>query len=194
VITVLGTDGYVADLTVPLSSLGKLAVGQSATLAVPSTTTQLTGKVSSIGVLNVSSSSTPQYRAVVAIDPTTEKLFDGSSAQVSIAVAATGQVLTVPTSAVHVAGSAATVEVLQSGQVSTATVQRGAVGAELTEITSGLTAGQVVVLADRSQPLSTGSTTSTTGGLSGLTSGTSGRTGLGGTGVGGGGTFPGRGG
>ncbi|HEY0119104.1 MAG TPA: hypothetical protein VGC04_10015, partial [Cellulomonas sp.] len=193
VITVLGTDGYTADLTVPLSSLGKLAVGQSATVTVPSTTTPLTGKVSSIGVLDVSSTSTPEYAVVVALDPTTEKLFDGSSAQVSIAVAATGQVLTVPTSAVHVDGSAATVQVLQDGVVSDVTVQRGAVGAELTEITSGLTAGQVVVLADRSQPLETGSTSSSSSGLSGLTSGTTTRVGVGGAGFPAGGTFSGRG-
>lgn len=196
VITVLGTDGYVVDLTVPLSSVGKLAVGQTATVAVPSTAVALTGTVSSIGVLDVSSTSTPEYEVAVAVDATTEKLFDGSSAQVEIAVAATGQVLTVPTSAVHVDGSTATVQVLADGEVSDVTVQRGAVGAELTEITSGLTEGQTVVLADRDEPLDTGSSSSSSSGLSGLTSGTTTRVGVGGGGTGfapGGGTFSGRG-
>lgn len=169
VITVLGTDGYVVDLTVPLTSLEKVKVGQTATALVPSTSTQLTGKVSSIGVLDVSSTSTPEYDLVVALDATKERLFDGSSAQVSIAVAATGQVVTVPTSAVHVSGQSATVQVLAGGQVSEVTVQRGAVGGQLTEITSGLTVGQSVVLADRSRQLPSSSTNQGSG-LSGLTS------------------------
>ncbi|MBN9374666.1 MAG: HlyD family efflux transporter periplasmic adaptor subunit, partial [Cellulomonas sp.] len=190
VITVLGTDGYVVDLTVPLTSLEKVKVGQTATALVPSTSTQLTGKVSSIGVLNVSSTSTPEYDLVVALDATKDRLFDGSSAQVAIAVAATGQVVTVPTSAVHVSGQSATVQVLANGQVSDVTVQRGAVGAQLTEITSGLTVGQVVVLADRNQQLPSSSTNQGSG-LSGLTNRSTTRVGVGGSGgfAPGGGTF-----
>lgn len=190
VITVLGTDGYVVDLTVPLTSLEKVKVGQTATALVPSTSTQLTGKVSSIGVLNVSSTSTPEYDLVVALDATKDRLFDGSSAQVAIAVAATGQVVTVPTSAVHVSGQSATVQVLANGQVSDVTVQRGAVGAQLTEITSGLTVGQVVVLADRNQQLPSSSTNQSSG-LSGLTNRSTTRVGVGGGGgfAPGGGTF-----
>ena len=89
----------------------------------------------------------------------------------------------------------ATGQVLADGQVSDVTVQRGAVGAELTEITSGLSVGQTVVLADRSQPMETGSTTGSSTGLSGLTSGTTTRVGVGGGGTGfaPGGAVPGRG-
>jgi multidrug efflux pump subunit AcrA (membrane-fusion protein) len=192
VITVLGTDGYVVDLTVPLTSLEKVVVGQSATALVPTTSTALTGRVSSIGVRNVSSTSTPEYDLVVALDATKDPLFDGSSAQVAIAVAATGQVITVPTSAVHVSGQGATVQVLAGGQVSEVTVQRGAVGAELTEITSGLTVGQVVVLADRSQHLPSSSTNQSSG-LAGLTNRSTTRVGVGGGLAPGGGTFRGNG-
>ena len=192
VITVLGTDGYVVDLTVPLTSLEKVKVGQTATALVPTTSTPLTGRVSSIGVRNVSSTSTPEYDLVVALDAPTDPLFDGSSAQVAIAVAATGQVITVPTSAVHVSGQSATVQVLAGGQVSEVTVQRGAVGAELTEITSGLTVGQVVVLADRSQQLPSSSTNQSSG-LAGLTNRSTTRVGVGGGLAPGGGTFRGNG-
>jgi HlyD family secretion protein len=192
VITVLGTTGYVVNITIPLTSLDKLAVGQSATVLVPSTATQLTGKVSSIGILDVSSTSTPEYSLVVALDPVQEKLFDGSSAQVSIAVAGTGQVITVPTSAVHVTGQTATVGVLDSGQVNQVTVKRGAVGAQLTEITSGLTVGQTVVLADRSQALPNTSNNNQNSGLSGLTNRSTTR--VGGGNFGGGGSFRGAGG
>jgi len=192
VITVLGTTGYVVNITIPLTSLDKLAVGQSATVLVPSTATQLTGKVSNIGILDVSSTSTPEYSLVVALDPVQQKLFDGSSAQVSIAVAGTGQVITVPTSAVHVTGQTATVGVLDNGQVNQVTVMRGAVGAQLTEITSGLTVGQTVVLADRTQALPNTSNNNQNSGLSGLTNRSTTR--VGGGNFGGGGSFRGPGG
>jgi len=170
VITVIGTNGYVVDLTVPLASVDVVKVGQTAAVTVPSSGQTLTGTVSSIGVLDVSSTATPEYDVVVALDPSSEPLFDGSSAQVVVTVAGTGDVLTVPTSAVHVDGSKVTVQVLADGAVTDVAVERGAVGTELTEITSGLTAGQVVVLADRNQVMKSSSSTSKSS--SGLLSGT----------------------
>ncbi len=170
VITVLGTDGYVVDLTVPVGSIDLLAVGQRATVQVASSAEPLAGAVSSIGVLNVSDTSSPEYAVVVALEPTAARLFDGSAAQVTIAVAGTGQVLTVPTSAVRVEGRTSTVRVLEGDEVTEVEVERGAVGTELTEIVSGLSEGQRVVLADRSEPLDTGSSSSSSG-LSSLTSG-----------------------
>jgi len=101
------------------------------------------------------------------VDPTDVQLYDGSSAQVLIEVAGAAKVLTVPTSAVHVDGSDVTVDVLEDGEVSAVTVKRGAVGSELTEITSGLSAGDEVVLADGSVPMDSGDDSSG-GGLSGL--------------------------
>jgi hypothetical protein len=56
--------------------------------------------------------------------------------------------LSVPTSAVHTVGTFHTVTVLTNGKPTTVRVQVGTIGAERTEITSGLAAGQVVVLAD----------------------------------------------
>ncbi|OZB50682.1 MAG: hypothetical protein B7X40_01450, partial [Cellulomonas sp. 14-74-6] len=168
VVTVVGTDGFVVSTTVPLGSIDAVKVGQKVAITVPSTTATLAGTVSSIGVLDVSSTSTPAYAVTVAVSPTTEKLYGGSSAQLVITVAGTDQVLTVPTSAVHVDGQTATVQVLDNGVARTVTVQRGAVGSELTQITSGLTEGQKVVLADLSVPMvSSTRSSSSTGLLSG---------------------------
>lgn len=168
VVTVVGTDGYVVSTTVPLGSIDAVKVGQKVAITVPSTTATLAGTVSSIGVLDVSSTSTPSYAVTVAVSPTSEKLYGGSSAQLVITVAGTGQVLTVPTSAVHVEGQTATVKVLDNGTAKDVTVQRGAVGSELTQITSGLTEGQKVVLADLSVPMvSSTRSSSSTGLLSG---------------------------
>ncbi len=176
VITVIGA-GWTVTTTVPLASIDALAVGQTATATVRSSSTPLSGKVSSIGVMDASTTGDPAYAVVVALDPTQVPLFNGASAELSIDVAGSKGVVTVPTSAVHVSGSRATVEVLRAGSPVTVVVTRGAVGTLLTEITSGVSAGDVVVIADPSQPLPSQQTSSSSSGLSSLGSGRGGRAG-----------------
>lgn len=168
VITVIGDDGYTVSTTVPLSQVDLVEVGQEAALSVRTSDEDLTGTVTGIGILNASTtSSDPTYTVDIAVDPEDVTLYNGSSAQVSIAVAASEQTLTVPSSAVHLDGSTATVQVLSGGTVESVEVERGAVGAELTEIVSGLSEGDQVVLADLSQSLVSDDSESG-GGLSGL--------------------------
>lgn len=168
VVTVIGADGYIVSLTVPVTSVNILATGQQATIVAASTPTQLTGVVSEIGILNVSATSTPSYTVTVAVSATDEPLFNGSSAQVAITAEASTDTLTVPSSAVHRTGSQYTVQVLKDGISQAVTVEVGAIGPERTEIVSGLTTGDSVILADLSQPMSTGEETADSGGLTGL--------------------------
>ena len=131
------------------------------------------GAVSSIGVLNASTSmSDPSYTVIVAVDETEEPLFDGASAQIVITVADEDETLTVPSSAVHVDGAATTVQVLSVGAVRDVAVEVGAVGSELTEVVSGLTEGDEVVLADLSEVLVSDDEGSTGSSLSSLTGST----------------------
>jgi multidrug efflux pump subunit AcrA (membrane-fusion protein) len=167
VITVIGDDGYLVSTSVSLSQVDLVEVGQQATVDLTSVDQQVTGTVTSIGILSTSSTSVPSYTVELALDAGDLTLFNGSSAQVSIAVASSGETLTVPTSAVHVDGSTATVQVLRDGSPVDVEVERGAVGTELTEITSGLSAGDVVVLADLSRQLSSDDEESSSG-LTGL--------------------------
>jgi multidrug efflux pump subunit AcrA (membrane-fusion protein) len=167
VITVIGDDGYLVSTSVSLSQVDLVEVGQEATVDLTSVDQQVTGTVTSIGILSTSSTSDPAYTVELALDAGDLTLFNGSSAQVSIAVASSGETLTVPTSAVHVDGTTATVQVLRDGSPVDVEVERGAVGTELTEITSGLSEGDVVVLADLSQQLSSGDE-ETSSGLTGL--------------------------
>ena len=83
---------------------------------------------------------------------------DGSQAAVSLVTKTVHGAVTVPTSAVLGSGASATVRVLSGGTVTTSRVAVGAVGAERVQITSGLTPGQRVVLADLSEPLPTSDT------------------------------------
>ncbi len=75
----------------------------------------------------------------------------------SIVVRVARDVVTVPNSAL-IGG---TVRVMQGSSVVPSRVQTGAVGALTTEVTSGVSPGQQVVLADLSQPLPASSTTIT---------------------------------
>lgn len=180
-ITIVGGGAKQITTTVGLSDVDKVKVGDRATVNVDGGSIPLSGKVSSIGVLSSTTGSTTTYPVKILLDPSTAKLYDGSGASVSIVVSAVRNVLTVPSSAVHHVGGLSTVSVLKKGKVSTVAVTVGAQGTDLTEIKSGLSAGDQVVLADLGAPLPSGGFNATNS-----------RGGLLGGGAGGGGRFAGR--
>jgi HlyD family secretion protein len=164
--------GGAADVVVqvPSTSIASMHTGLAATVRADGATAGVSGVVTQIGLLPTTTSSTPTGPGGATATSTTTTypvtvrvaagagLVDGSSASVGIAIKSVKNVVTVPNSALH----GTTVEVLSKGKVSTVRVQTGAVGALVTQVTSGLTAGQSVVLADLSVPLPTSSTTTTT--------------------------------
>ena len=176
-ITIVGAGAKQITTTVGLSDVDKVKVGDRANVNVDGVSNPLSGKVSSIGVLSSTTGSTTTYPVKILLDPSKAKVYDGSGAAVSIVVSAVQNVLTVPSSAVHHVAGLSTVSVLKKGKVSTVQVTPGAQGTDLTEIKSGLSAGDQVVLADLGARLPSGgfNATNTRGGL------------LGGGGVGGGG-------
>ena len=92
----------------------------------------------------------------------------------------------VPTSAVQTAGSVSYVTELDQGTLTRKVIKVGMVGAQYTQVVSGLSPGQSVVLADYAEAVPSSNTeTNTFGGLGGLGGGGFGGGGLGG----GGGTF-----
>jgi multidrug efflux pump subunit AcrA (membrane-fusion protein) len=194
-ITIIGDGGYTVSSTAALSNVTKLKVNQPVQIAVTSSSKTLAGTVSSIGLSNISTTSTtPSYTVTVAVTDKTATLLNGAAAQLKVTAATATSVLTVPTSAVHRTAQTYTVDVLKNGNSATTTVKVGASGAQETEITSGLTKGDVVILANIASTTigtATPTTTTTTGtglsGLSGSTSTTTGRTGGGGGGGGRGG-------
>ncbi|WP_269083571.1 MULTISPECIES: HlyD family efflux transporter periplasmic adaptor subunit [unclassified Frankia] len=185
-ITVLGAGGKQVVTTVPLSAVDLVRPGDRADVTVDGVSTPLTGTVSSIGVLNSTTGSTTTYPVKIALAATRTKLFDGTGATVSIVVREVRNMLTVPTSAVHRVGGLSTVSVLRKGKAVTVRVTTGAVGADRTEVTSGLTAGNQVILADLHAALPSARTNSSST-RGGALSGGGGLFGAGGGGGGGGG-------
>jgi multidrug efflux pump subunit AcrA (membrane-fusion protein) len=156
-ITVLGSGQESVTTTVTLADIDSVKVGDPATVRVDGIDADLTGTVSAIGILNTTTGSSTSYPVTVLLKPTSSRLYDGSGASVQIQVAATGPVLTVPSSAVHSLGNLNTVTVLSKGKPVVTRITTGAVGSDRTQVLSGLTAGQQVVLADLSEPLPTSS-------------------------------------
>jgi HlyD family secretion protein len=181
-----GAGGEEATTTVSVSDVGEIRVGQPASVTLDGSATSISGQVVAVGMLSTTSSagttSDPVTIGLAAGAPT---LFAGSDAQVAITLAQVSDAVTVPTSAVEGTGAATFVTVLQAGQPVRVRVVVGAAGPVLTQVTSGLSVGEQVVLADLSTPLPTNTNPFAARGLTGGGGGFGGgRTGTGTTGGG----------
>ena len=182
-IVVIGSgNSYQAVADVPVTRIGAVSVGQRAVVTPDSTDAAVDGTVTAIGVLGTSQSTTTTYPVTVSLDSPDLGQLSGAGAEVSIVTQTSrDDAVTVPSSAVRTVGSRHLVTVLGSdGTTKSVAVAVGTVGDVLTEVTSGLTKGEKVVLADYGAPVPSSSATT-------------GRFGLGGGGLGGG-TFGGAGG
>jgi multidrug efflux pump subunit AcrA (membrane-fusion protein) len=189
-IVVIGSgSAYRVSTAIPVADIGKVAVGQEAVVTPDSTGTVMTGRVASIGVLATSGTTSTTYPVTISLDSPDLGQLSGADAGVSIVVKRSVDVTAVPTSAVHAAGTRHIVDVVVGGTIKPVLVSVGTVGDTMTEVTSGVSPGQVVSLADLGAPLPSTSVTTRTG-----VGGLGGGSGLGGGGFGGAGGFPGGGG
>jgi HlyD family secretion protein len=152
-IVVVGPGGYEVTTTVPVADIGKVKPGNAATVLPDGSSTAVDGKVVSIAVMPTTSGTTTTYAVVIGLTGSPSGLRNGAAAAVTITLSHVADALTVPTSAVRTAGGGAlhVVTVLAAGKTSLVPIGVGAVGADLTEVTSGLQDGQAVVLADLHQ-------------------------------------------
>jgi hypothetical protein len=132
------------------SDIGKVEVGQKATITINAASGEkVGGHVSSIGVLSSSSSSgtssAVSYPVTVTLDQNADGVRTGMSATADIVTAQTSG-LAVPNQALR--GSNVTVE--RNGQRSTQRVETGVVGDSTTQVVSGLSAGDKVVITSTS--------------------------------------------
>jgi hypothetical protein len=151
-----GAGGEEATTTVSVSDVGEIRVGQTATVTLDGSATAINGEVVAVGMLSTTSSTgTASYPVTIGLATGTPTLFAGSDAQVAITLAKVSDAVSVPTSAVEGAGAATFVTVLKAGKLVRVRVVVGATGPVLTQVSSGLTVGEQVILADLSTPLPT---------------------------------------
>jgi HlyD family secretion protein len=166
-ITVINSGGYQVSSSLTPAQVSGAAVGDSVQVTVYGTTGPITGTVSRVGPVSTGSSS-DTYPVIVALDPAASSLSAGSTAAVAIDSAQASNALVVPSSAVHTATPGRSyVLVLQAGKEKQARVTVGVVGDTYTQVTSGLTDGETVVLADPSMALPTSNATITGPGFGG---------------------------
>lgn len=152
-IVVVGEGGFEVTTSVSVKDLPDLEVGQTATVTPDGADAAVEGEIVRIGVTADTSGTSASYPVTIGLTGDTSAMGNGSTASVVIVTSAAEQALAVPTSAVAVDGDRTTVSVLADGKAKEVTVTTGAVGSTWTEITDGLDAGDVVVLADLDEPL-----------------------------------------
>ncbi len=149
----VGAGGYEVTTTVSVDKVTDVKVGQAATFLPDGSKRPLAGKVASISLAPDSSASTTSYRVVVGLTDPNAALNNGSTGSLAIVTKSSRSALAVPTSAVTTNRTRHTVTVLKDGKAVPTLVQVGVIGATWTEITSGVTVGQQVVLANLAEPL-----------------------------------------
>ena len=188
-IVIVGAGGNQVTTAVNDNQVGQVKPGQAATITPDGAGKPLTGKVVAIGSLaSTTSGGSASFPVTISLDGNGTALFAGSTAAVAITLGSAKAAVTVPTSAVHTVGANSFVSTLVNGQATLKRVSVGVIGTTVTQIASGLNAGDEVVLADLSQALPT----ATTGGARGLTGGGGGFRPGGAGGAGGGGGAGGR--
>jgi multidrug efflux pump subunit AcrA (membrane-fusion protein) len=184
-ITIVGTGVQGVNVTVPLPEVDQVKVGQPVTVSADGHPTALHGTVASIGLVSSTSGSTTTFPVTVQLNAGSPHLYDGTGADAVITTGTASGVVTVPNSAIRSGRSGThSVTVVQGGKTTTVPVTIGVVGTDVTQIKSGLKAGQQVVIADLGQQLPS-STSSTNSGF--RPGGGFGGGGFGGGGFGGGG-------
>ncbi|HEV7536599.1 MAG TPA: biotin/lipoyl-binding protein [Acidimicrobiia bacterium] len=169
----------------PESDAAKISVGQSATITVASLGTPVTGTVTALDTTSTVVSNVVTYAGTVTLDQVPDGLKSGMTATVNVVTASRSGVIAIPSAAITTKGGTSTVTVSQSGQSTSRTVTLGLKGDGTTEIASGLSAGDQVVMAvgtvsATAASSSSGSTSSRTGtGLGSVTAGGAGGGGFG---------------
>jgi multidrug efflux pump subunit AcrA (membrane-fusion protein) len=144
---ILSPGSFQVTSTVSDSVVSEVAIGQNAVVTAAGTTNGLAATVTSVGEIATISSGVATFPVTVQITGSHPALRDGMSATVNVVINQVVGVLTVPTSAVHSNGTTTTVQVLKNGVPSTVVVTVGAADASRTQIISGLSAGDAVVIA-----------------------------------------------
>jgi len=134
------------------ADIALVAVGQTATVTFPALEdVTATATVTSIAPTGTTSNSVVTYSTTITLDAIPEGLRLGQTAEVTITtVASADDALYVPTAAITSAtDGTSTVDVIgDDDEVTTTTVELGVVGDAGTVVTSGLTAGQTIVLGE----------------------------------------------
>ncbi|HET6500133.1 MAG TPA: HlyD family efflux transporter periplasmic adaptor subunit [Amycolatopsis sp.] len=191
-VTVISTNSFIVNASVDDTEIGQIKNGEQATITPDGSTSTIYGTVTSVGVMASGSSSVPSYPITIGVTGTPSGLIAGAGATVSIIVKQLTDVLAVPSTAVHYNGGQAAVTEMNGIQQVSHPVTVGMTSNGMTQILSGVSEGDQVVVAVPAGATAGGR--GGTGGAGGGRGGAGGGFGGGGFRGGGGGGLGGRGG
>jgi multidrug efflux pump subunit AcrA (membrane-fusion protein) len=148
-ITVISPGTYEANATLTTAQVSELTQGDAAQITINGVTGSFDGTVTRIGPVEESNGNYT-YPLVIAMDAGGQRLPAGADAQLTVDLHSVSNAVVVPTSAVHTNGSTSYVLIVKGGSEQEQPVTVGVVGSEYTQITSGLTKGATVILANLS--------------------------------------------
>ncbi len=185
---VVSTGSYIVNTSVDDTDVSQVAVGDQAVITPSGATTNVFGTVGSVSSLASTTTGVATFPVVINVTGSPAGLYGGASATVAITVREIQNAVEVPTTALHYSGDKVTVNVKSNGSTVSRTVTVGIASAGDTQILTGLTSGESIVV-----PVVTlGGFGGARGGAGLFGGGTTGRTftgGSGGFGGGGGGGF-----
>jgi len=166
VIVIIGTESFEVTGTLSSSQVPTVKVGDAAGVEVDGVDGDIAGTVSQVGPVQ-SSEGSYTYPVVIGLPTSATGLFTGSTANLDIATGEVRNVVAVPTSAVQTLATRSYVETLTNGMPTRKVIKIGMVGNTYTQVLSGLTPGESVVLADYAEAVPS-SNTDTLGGAGGF--------------------------
>lgn len=146
-IVLVDDSAFYVDVNISEADLGKLKVGQAAVVeldALPGQ--QLDGTLDYIAPAGTTQQNVTTYLTRVTLKPSEQGLRVGLSAAVSIITAKRDNVLLVPSGAISETDAGPQVQVQRGSDTSLVPIKTGMVGDADTEVTEGLSEGDVVVL------------------------------------------------
>jgi membrane fusion protein, macrolide-specific efflux system len=145
------------------SDATRIKAGQTVTITWSALTdTRVTGKIKTISPTATTSNNVNSYAAIISLEEVPSGARIGQTVSAVVAISDVQNGLRVPASAVRTIGSQHAVTVSTNGTTESRTVEIGVQGDSFTEITSGLQAGEQVVVV--TQTSSGGSTNQFPGG------------------------------
>jgi membrane fusion protein, macrolide-specific efflux system len=188
-VVIQSTKTFVVDATVDDTEISNVRKGQSVAVIPAGATAPVTGTVASVSSVPTSSSGVVTFPIVVRVSGHPAGVYSGASATLTVTTKKSFKALEVPTLAVHYNGTQASVQVNNGGGVVTRAITVGTTFGLETQVLSGISAGDKIVVTIPT--FGRGTTRGGTGGGTGFGGGFGGG-GFGGGLGGGGGAFGGR--
>ncbi len=145
---IIATAKWKVEGSIGAADLSSVKAGQKVSVTTDATTDALTGTVTSVGIVATSTSSdgTATFPVEIKLSGTHSDLYSGTTATAVITTGTYDDVLTVPTAAIKTENDQTVVTKVTDGTNSTVDVEVGEVFGSYTQITSGLSEGDSVLI------------------------------------------------